>query len=404
MPDNQTILSERLIIWLVAAVQFLNIVDFMMIMPLGPDLATALDIAPSDIASITAAYTFAAAISAIVSAKKIDQFSRKPALLFFILGLSSATMIASLAHTGTQLLLCRVLAGCFAGPATSVAFSLLIDNIPEERRGRAMGKVMGAFSVAAVAGVPIGMQLTIWFSWQAPFITIGCSGLVVLFIILLKLPPQPAKNITGNSISITRLLSQPAIRSSYLMTAGAMFAGFLLIPNFSAYFQYNLGYPHDSIGTLYLTGGIGSFFAMRLSGHMVDRFGSTPVGWFAWVLSAGTILISLVLHQPIPLLLFFILFMSANGARNVAIQALASKVPPASMRGAYMSLQSATRHLSTGGAALLSSQILTTADNGSLIDFNYLAAITIAVSLLVPVSMIITQQRMQLVHHEKNPS
>jgi predicted MFS family arabinose efflux permease len=261
---------------------------------------------------------------------------------------------------------------------------------------------MGAFSVAAIAGVPIGMQLTLWFSWQAPFVTIGISGLLILLIILFKLPTQPANNSSGTNVSILKLLKQPVIRSSYLMTASAMFAGFLLIPNFSAYFQYNLDYPRESIATLYLVGGIGSFFAMRLSGHMVDRFGSTPVGWFAWAVSASAVFISLVLHQPMPILLFFIIFMSANGARNVAIQALASKVPEPSMRGAYMSLQSATRHLSTGAAALISSQILTTAVNGSLINFNYLAAITIAISLFVPISMIYTQQRMKRSNYEQH--
>ena len=36
--------SERKIIFLVGAVQFVNILDFMIVMPLGPDFSRALDI------------------------------------------------------------------------------------------------------------------------------------------------------------------------------------------------------------------------------------------------------------------------------------------------------------------------------------------------------------------------
>ena len=37
-----------------------------------------------------------------------------------------------------------------------MAISALTDLVPIERRGRAIGAIMGAFSVASVAGVPLG--------------------------------------------------------------------------------------------------------------------------------------------------------------------------------------------------------------------------------------------------------
>ncbi|NRB40849.1 MAG: MFS transporter [Pseudomonadales bacterium] len=385
--------TEKSIIWLVAAVQFINIVDFMMVMPLGPDLAKGLGMQSSAIGYITAAYTFAAATVAIISAAYIDRFRRKPALLFATAGLSAATLAAALAHNTEQLLIARILAGCFAGPATSIAMSLLIDHIPVERRGRAMGKVMGAFSVAAVMGVPLGMQLTIWFSWQAPFVLIGSAGLVVTAVVMWLLPRGEIPNSSGKNVSLGPLLRQPAVGFSYLMTGAGMLAGFLLIPNFSTYFQFNLDYPREHIGTLYLVGGIASFFVLRIAGALVDRFGSTGVGWLAWFCSASIVYLTFVLLLDIPLWLVFVVFMSANAMRNVAIQALASQVPSASTRGAYMSLQSATRHIATGCAAWGSSLILVSGHDQKLQHFDSLAWMTIIISLLVPIAMHLTQYK-----------
>ncbi|ROS01566.1 putative MFS family arabinose efflux permease [Sinobacterium caligoides] len=391
MSKKDLALSENTLIWLLAAVQFINVIDFMMIMPLGPDLAKGLGMNSSDIGSITAAYTFSAATAAILSARFIDRFRRKAVLTFTLLGLSIGTLAAAFSQNTEQLIACRVIAGGFAGPATSIAMSLLIDHIPVERRGRAMGKVMGAFSVAAVLGVPTGMQLSIWFSWHAPFLLIGSIGLIVSLLISLILPKGERPATKEQAVSLPTLLAHPGVMISYLMTAGAMLAGFLLIPNFSSYFQFNLGFPREDIGSLYLVGGIASFFSMRIAGQMVDRFGSTPIAWAAWLSSASIVFVAFILQLQVPLWLVFIIFMSANATRNVAIQALASQVPPAALRGAYMSLQSATRHISTGLAASIASMVLSSGPDARLQHFDSLAWLTIFISILVPIAMHLTQ-------------
>ena len=65
---------------------------------------------------------------------------------------------------------------------------------------------------------------------------------------------------------------------SYALTAIIMAGGFVLLPNLSAYLQFNLGYPRSQLGTLYLVGGAFSFFALRVFGSLVDRYGSFRVG------------------------------------------------------------------------------------------------------------------------------
>ena len=51
---------ERKIVWLAALIQLANVLDFMIIMPLGPDLTTAINIPSSEIGLLGGIYTFAA--------------------------------------------------------------------------------------------------------------------------------------------------------------------------------------------------------------------------------------------------------------------------------------------------------------------------------------------------------
>ena len=74
-----------------------------------------------------------------------------------------------------------------------------------------------------------------------------------------------------------QLLRNPLIRLSYGMTAAVMMAGFLVIPNISAFTQFNMRWPRDRLESLFLLGGVATFTTMRLTGWLVDRFGSLRV-------------------------------------------------------------------------------------------------------------------------------
>jgi predicted MFS family arabinose efflux permease len=56
------------------------------------------------------------------------------------------------------------------------------DLIPFERRGRASGTIMSAFSLSTVAGVPLSLYLANHFGWRFPFyfIALLSCGLLAL--------------------------------------------------------------------------------------------------------------------------------------------------------------------------------------------------------------------------------
>ncbi len=58
--------SERLIILVISAAQFVNVLDFVIVMPLGPDFARDLGIGTSQLPLVGSAYTAAAAVAGLV--------------------------------------------------------------------------------------------------------------------------------------------------------------------------------------------------------------------------------------------------------------------------------------------------------------------------------------------------
>src|SRR5436305_11653 len=73
--------TERIVLLVLAAVQFTSIVDFMVVMPLGPQLMRSLAIGPTQFGLIVSSYTFAAGAAGLVASSVVDRFSRRAAFL-----------------------------------------------------------------------------------------------------------------------------------------------------------------------------------------------------------------------------------------------------------------------------------------------------------------------------------
>jgi len=378
--------SERAIVFLVGAVQFVNILDFMIVMPLGPDFAVALGIPTSQLGYIGGSYTAAAAVAGLAASFFLDRFDRRKALAVAMLGLVLGTLAGGFATGLGTLMAARVLAGLFGGPATSLSFSIIADVVPVERRGRAMGAVMGAFAFASVLGVPVGLELARRGGWRLPFFAVGGMGLLVAALAVFLLPSLRGHLAAEHrEVGFGSLFSRPLVRISYLMTALVMMSGFILIPNISAYVQFNLGYPRERLGFLYLAGGVFSFLSTRVAGAMVDRAGALRTGSLGVALLTVVVFVGFVRYLPgLPVVAVFIGFMTAMAFRNVAYNTLVTRVPEPHERARFMSVQSAVQHLASAAGAFLSSRMLRELPGGALQGMEGVALASIGLGLVLP--------------------
>ena len=69
---------EMRLLLVLAAVQFTHIVDFMIIMPLGPRMEAGLHLNLEEFSNIVAAYAVSAAVAGLLAAFIMDRFDRKP--------------------------------------------------------------------------------------------------------------------------------------------------------------------------------------------------------------------------------------------------------------------------------------------------------------------------------------
>ena len=385
--------NENRIVWIAAMIQLLNIVDFMMVMPLGPDISRDLPVTNPDIGLICGCYTLAVGFSGLVCAKYLDKYDRKNVATVTVFGLTVATLCTTLCWNLSSLIATRVLAGLFGGPAAAIAFSMVCDAVPPERRGKAMAIVMGTFSVSAIAAIPFGLELAERGTWRTPFYAISILGFILLFLIIKYAPAMKEHlQLKPAALSLSKLLSNKKYLLAFFMMFTAMISSYAIIPNISAYFQINLGYPRSLLGFLYLVGGIFSLFLIQLGGRASDKIGPIPTNII------GTILLILFLYDGFmrtpnsPLLLIFTMFMGMVCFRNVSATTEASKLPTPNERAGFMSLFSSVQHIGNGVGALMASAMLHTGPAGELIGMKWVGLFAIVMAIFQPLALLLIRK------------
>jgi len=389
-------LSPKRELWLLltlAGIQFTHILDFMIMMPLGPQFTKIFSITDAQFGMLVSAYTLAAGASGLMAATYLDKFDRKKLLLALYVLFGLATLACGLAPTYYTLMLARVLAGIFGGVLSALSQTIIADVVPFERRGRAMGIVMTSFSVSTVAGVPLGLFLAAHFSWHAPFF--GIAALVGLLAAgaYVTLPPLTEHLKTANKPSawsgIKQVLADGNHLKAFAFSGLLMFAGFTVIPFITIYLQTNVGWRTDQVPYVYLCGGLVTLLTARVIGVLTDRKGKV----FMFRLLAILVIIPMVastLTQGLPVwavLLVSTVFFATMSGRMIPGMAIITSAANPQLRGTFMALNSAVQSAAMGVAAFIGGLIISrNAEN--LVQHYWVAAIVGASASLAAVFVV----------------
>ncbi|RDK03452.1 MFS transporter [Paraburkholderia lacunae] len=381
---------ERRLLWLLALTQFTIIMDFMVMMPLGPQIMHAFSITPAAFATAVSAYSWCSGLSGLFAATYIDHFDRRRLLLTVYALFALSNLACALAGSFPLLLAARAFAGITGGVLGSVIMAIVGDVIPVQRRGAATGTIMTAFSLAAIAGVPAGVMLGAHFSWAAPFVLLVVLSAIVWFAGL-QLVPSLAEHLSRRQSALGevlpdlwRILSNPRHVNAFALTFMMMVSHMLVIPFISPMLVANHGVAPAQLSWLYMAGGAATFFTSRRVGRLADRFGTRRVFRIAAVLSVVPVLF--VTHLPeLPfyaLVLFFPFFMVLMSGRMVPMQALLTTVPEPSRRGAFLSANSALQALGTGCGAWVGGLMLSNSPSGEILGYGTVGLVAVAIALV----------------------
>ena len=351
----------------------------MIMMPLGPEFIRVLNINTHQFGLLLSSYTFAAAAAGILATYYVDRFERRKLLLslyaFFII----ATLACGLAPNYELLFIARALAGAFGGILGSLVQTIVADSIPFERRGKALGTVMAAFSVSTVAGVPLGLFLANHIpslGWRAPFFFIAIISTLILYLGCRNIP-KIAGHLDhiheGSRLSqILKIVTASQNVKAFIFMALIMMTGFSVIPYIALYLTTNVGISNSYISLVYLCGGVATLMSSRFIGHMSDKHGKVTVFRVLAIIS----LIPLLVTTNLPVTPLWIVLINSTAffilvsGRMSPAMAMVSQIVESKIRGTFMSLIGSVQMLSSGIASVLAGWVVTIGPDGLMQHYN----------------------------------
>jgi len=360
-------------------------------MPLGPQFIKAFSINTHQFGLLLSSYTFAAAIAGIFATYYVDRFERRQLLLRLYVCFIIATIACGFAPNYHLLFIARACAGAFGGILGSLVQTIVADSIPFERRGKALGTVMAAFSVSTVAGVPLSLFLANHIDslgWRAPFMFIGLISTLVLYIGYRNIP-----KISGHLYHVHEgsrfrqiydiLIAHHHLRAFVFMGL-IMLTGFSVIPYIALYLTANVGVAESYISLIYLCGGVATLMSSRLIGHMADKYGKVRVFRILAIVSLIPLIVTTNL-VPVPLWVVLInstsFFILISG-RMIPAMAMVSQLVEPKIRGTFMSLVGSVQMLASGIASVLAGVVVTITADGKMEHYNLVGYGAVACGLL----------------------
>ena len=351
----------------------------MIMMPLGPEFIRELNINTHEFGLLLSSYTFAAALAGVFATYFVDRFERRVLLLSLYACFIIATLVCGLAPDYHSLFIARAFAGAFGGILGSLVQTIVADSIPFERRGKALGTVMSAFSVSTVAGVPLSLLLANnipYLGWRAPFFFIALISTLILYLGYRNIPRiigHLDQTHEGSRLSqIWNVFSAHQHLRVFFFMALIMLTGFSVIPYIALYLTSNVGIDNGYIPLIYLCGGIATLMSSRVIGQMADRYGKVKIFKILAIASLIPLLVTTNL-MPVPLWValvnstaFFILI----SGRMIPAMAIASQMVEAKIRGTFMSLVGSVQMLASGLASILAGMVVTIGADGKMEHYN----------------------------------
>lgn len=381
--------KDKIVLLLLAALNFTHILDFMIMMPLGNYLMPYFKISPQQFSMLVASYTFSAGIAGFLAAFFVDNFDRKRVLLFGYIGFLLGTLFCALAPTYTFLLLARIVAGIFGGLIGAQVLSIVADLVPYERRGMAMGIIMAAFSVASVFGVPFGLYMANLFNWHGPFFFVAGFGAILVPFLMRYLPKMDShltnKEARINPLQLLKEVGKDADQMLALgFTACLMLGHFMIIPFLNPYMEFNMGFSKLQTPMLYMAGGLATLVTSPLIGKLADTMGKHKV----YIIMAVISIFPIALLTNLPPMPFYMVLCIAgfwfvvSSGRTIPAQAMVSNVVSPERRGSFMSFNSSVQQIFVGLASVISGFIVVKNPDNSIQNYELTGYLSIFITLL----------------------
>ncbi|MEW4372645.1 MDR family MFS transporter [Paenibacillus kandeliae] len=134
---------------------------------------------------VTSAYLVASLAGTPIFGKLSDMYGRKRFFVFGLIMFMLGSILCGTAQSIVQLSLYRAIQGIGGGALVPIAFTIVFDTFPPEKRGKMTGLLGAVFGMSSLFGPLLGAYITQYFSWRWVFYINVPLGIVSLLLIMI---------------------------------------------------------------------------------------------------------------------------------------------------------------------------------------------------------------------------
>lgn len=214
-------------------------------------------------------YGVTVAVASVPLAHVTRAVPRRHVLTGLLAALVVSSLVAALATSYWLLLGARLLTALAQALFWAVMGPVAVGLFAPEARGRVVGALSVAGSLALVLGVPAGTWLGRQSDWQVPIAMLAALGLISLVTIAALLPTAPPEEESAAYGSSPDTRRFGTVLAAGALSATGAFTGYTYLVKFLGDVS---GFSPSTISALFVAFGIACLAGVSITGALLDRF------------------------------------------------------------------------------------------------------------------------------------
>ncbi|WP_345017934.1 Cmx/CmrA family chloramphenicol efflux MFS transporter [Streptomyces shaanxiensis] len=268
-----------------------------MLAGLVSDIARDLGVSVPTAGALTSAFAAGMVVGAPLMAALGRRWSRRGALLGFLVAFLGVHVVGALTDSFGVLLATRVVGALANAGFLAVALVTAVDMVEPRAKGRATSVLLGGVTLACVVGVPAGALLGQLWGWRAAFWAVALVSVPALLAVVRSVPGGAGDSARPALRGELRSLRGPRLRVTLLLGTLVNGATFCTFTYLAPLVTKVTGLGGGWVPVVLALFGAGSFVGVGVGGRFADRRpgvvlgvggGALCLGWGALALGAGT--------------------------------------------------------------------------------------------------------------------
>ncbi|MFF2023513.1 MFS transporter [Streptomyces sp. NPDC058171] len=227
-----------------------------------------LQVSLSAVGYLVTGYGLTVAVVSLPIAHATQAMPRRHVLTALLAALVLSSLVSALGSSYWLLMVARLVTALAQALFWAVMGPVAVGLFPPQVRGRVIGVLSVAGSLALVLGVPVGTWLGQQSVWQVPLVVLAGLGLLSLVTIAVLLPTsRPGEGHAAFGSAPDQRRFGIVLVTTALSVTGA-FAGYTYVVTFLGDVS---GFADTSVSALLMVSGIAGVIGVTIAGPLLDR-------------------------------------------------------------------------------------------------------------------------------------